>query len=93
MQTEFRNQDKYIERRLEAVAADVCQDLQPWYISFVFFPFQKERGHSSSEWINEAAPQNKVNRPGSALRQFINITPAASCLIAALEGKMKIPER
>lgn len=93
MQTEFRNQDKCIERRLEAVAADVCLDLQPWYIYFIPPPFQKERGHSSSEWINEAAPQNKVNRPGFALRQFINITPAASYLIAAFGGEMKIPER
>lgn len=65
------------------------------YIYFIFFPFQKERGHSSSEWINEAAAlQNKVNRPGSALRQFINITPRASYFKSSFfRGEMKIPER
>lgn len=43
MQTEFKNQDKCIERRLEAVAADVCLDLQPWYIYFIFSPPSKKK--------------------------------------------------
>lgn len=39
MQSEFRNQDKSAERRLEAVAADVGLDLQPWVYIYIYISF------------------------------------------------------